>query len=516
MPRRARSAVSLAAMENAEQGQEFQHGAGFEQGEAHGHVRLGKFEAHYEEIFAEVIEDGVITAEERARLDRAADSLGLDKGRLRKLETALQAAYETRFRIKVREVGLPPVDAPELEDAQRISLEPLAPTGDARTKALERRVAFLEARIRELEAALEEAQSHVAVEVDLSGVTGAPPGVTEDHESLERRLRHDPRDASALHGLFQAFTREGQRDRAFAVAQVTSFLGVASPEESALHDGARPQGLLRPTAALTSEAWRRLLAHPDEEVLTGEIFSVIAPAVLLGRVSALRRDKALPHLDPTRREDPVQSTLQAVRGFAWGAAILGMAAPAIFTDPDFEGGAEVVPGVPPATRLGRRALSGRSAAELAFVAGRHLAWYREERFVRLLVPSIADLEDLFLAALHIGNPGIPLTPTMRQRVMPLAQAIEPILEAGQVDRLRGHFLRFVEEGGRANLQRWATGADKTACRAGLLLSGDLKAAKAMLDLEDRAHAEERFNDLLAFTTSERYAKLRKQIGVALN
>ena len=41
----------------------FEHSSSFEPGEASGAVRLGKFEAHYEELFAEVIEDGVITPE---------------------------------------------------------------------------------------------------------------------------------------------------------------------------------------------------------------------------------------------------------------------------------------------------------------------------------------------------------------------------------------------------------------------------------------------------------------------
>ena len=41
----------------------FDVSAGFEQGEVTGNVRLGRFEAQYEELFAEVIEDGVITAE---------------------------------------------------------------------------------------------------------------------------------------------------------------------------------------------------------------------------------------------------------------------------------------------------------------------------------------------------------------------------------------------------------------------------------------------------------------------
>jgi hypothetical protein len=57
--------------------------------------------------------------------------------------------------------------------------------------------------------------------------------------------------------------------------------------------------------------------------------------------------------------------------------------------------------------------------------------------------------------------------------------------------------------------------DCTAARSGLLLSNDLGAARAMIALDDAAGAEEKMDDLLVFVTSERYAKLRKQLGVAV-
>src|SRR5580698_5687912 len=77
--------------------------SGFEAGEVSGNVQLGRLESYYEELFAEVIEDGIITADERARLDRMADSLGLDRSRLRRLEQALEAAYEGQHRVVIRE-----------------------------------------------------------------------------------------------------------------------------------------------------------------------------------------------------------------------------------------------------------------------------------------------------------------------------------------------------------------------------------------------------------------------------
>jgi hypothetical protein len=487
----------------------FEHLPSFEAGEISDTVGLGKLEAMYSELFTDVIDDGVITAEERAQLERTATALGLDRDRLRALESALQAVYELRHRVKIVEID--DAGAP----SQRGSLTPIEPASDARTQALERKVAALQKRIEELEKELAEARANVAVEVDLSGIGPEPAAdVGADAPTLQRRIGHDPRDVETMHALYRVHDRDGARDRAGCVAGALVVLGAANDAERAAYVAHRADGLIRPSRSLAPEAWRRLLFHPDEEVLTGEIFGVIVPAVLLGRVAALRRDKKLPALDPARKQDPAQSTLQGVRCFSWAAQILGMSAPTLYADPDFAGLVEMVPGLPPATRLGLQALSGRSPHELAFVAGRHLAWYRQERFVRLLVPEIQDLEDLFLAALVIGNPGIPLRAETKRRVSALSGAIEPLLDAVQVDRLRGAFLRFVEDGGRTNLQRWAAAADRTAARAGLLLSDDLAASAAMLELEDPATARERVDDLLVFATSDRYAQLRTVIGIA--
>jgi hypothetical protein len=488
----------------------FEHAEGFEQGELAGHVTLGKFEAHYEEIFAEVIEDGVITLEERARLHKAADALGLDRVRLRSLEEALQAAYEARHHVRVREVG--DDDAPPAS----IVLSPQA-ASDPRVAALVLRVRDLEAQVAELTRELSIARSQVAVEVDLSNLA-APAGsaveVQESAEDLARRLRSDPRDVNGLRGLYRIYGRSGDIDRQWLMSHALVYLGAADEAERATYAQHRIDGLIKPASSLSGEGWK-LLFHPDEELLTGQIFSVIAPAVLLGRISTLRREKTLPKLDPARKQDPTVSTLQAVRCFSWAGSILGLGSPPLYADPDFAGTVEMVPGVPPATRLGQASLSGRSPLELAFLAGRHLSFFRQEHFIRLLVSTIPDLEDLFLAALSIANAGIPLSSEVKRRVGPVARAIEPVLEPVAVDRLRGQFLRFLEEGGRTNLQRWATAADRTAARAGFLLANDLGAAHALFTLEDRSTADAKMDDLIVFLTSDRYAKLRQQIGLAL-
>jgi hypothetical protein len=148
------------------------------------------------------------------------------------------------------------------------------------------------------------------------------------------------------------------------------------------------------------------------------------------------------------------------------------------------------------------------------MAGRHLTMYRAEHYVRALFPSVPDLEDLFLAALTLGNPKLPLATDVKQRAVPIAAALEPLLQPAQMDALRAHLLRFVEEGGRTNLQRWGAAVDKTACRAGLLLCGDLITAANVLKAEEGPRGE-LLQDLIAFATSPAHASLREQLGISV-
>jgi hypothetical protein len=386
---------------------------------------------------------------------------------------------------------------------------------EAQVQTLKRRVQVLEARIAELEEELDDLRAQRASNVDLSGVVAGAAADVDDPEELLRRLRPDPRDRELLAALRKAFTKRGEADRAWCAAQALVHLGAADDEARALFEAHRTEGLVRPSAALSPEGWHRLLVHPEQEALVGEIFAAVLGPVLLGRIAALRRDGALPRLDPAQRHDPTTSTVTAVRSFGWAAAILGVQLPPLYADPSAPETARMVPATAPALRLGKQALSGRAPVELAFLAGEHLACFRDDAFMRALFDGIVELEDVFLAALSIGNPAIPLTPAVRARVTPLAQAIEPLLDPVHVDRLRGAFLRFVEEGGRANLQRWASAVDATAARAGLLLANDLGAAEAVLRIEDPSRVEERMNDLLLFAVGDRYAKLRKQIGIAV-
>ena len=477
---------------------------GFDRGKAGGAVELGPLATSYARLFANALEDGVITAREREQLDEAATELGMSRAQLRELERAMVHAYELHHRVKV-------VD--RWEARAPLPPPPVGATA-ASTPALMAQIEELSRRVRQLEAELREARSHVNVEVDLTGIGADEADGEESIDQLRAGIRRDPTNPELFARLYEACGDAGDRDGQYRAAQALVVLGTANAEQARLVEQHQPEGLIVPKRALSTKDWNTALAHPELEVVTGNILSLVTPAALMGRVAGLRREKKLLELPDDDRHDPKQSTVTAVRALGWSASVLGMPAPAIYTDVERELGYAHVPGVPPYSLIGKGALSGCTQAEVAFLAARHMAYYRAEFFVRVLFPDVSELEDVFLAALLIGSPRLPLPTHVKSRVAPISSALEPMLDAERRDNLRQQFQTFVADGGRTNLLRWSESVDKTACRAGLCLSGDLGAATHALAEEEGPEGPLRA-DLLAFAVSERHGQLRRRLGIAI-
>ena len=119
--------------------QAFEHDAGFVPNTELLGIELGPLEMAYQELFADVLADGVITTEERMVLEKAAKRMGLDRERLAKLEQAMLAAFEAHHRVRV------------VQQYERPSEAPPAPTATEGTSVLLNRIHELEARVRRVE-----------------------------------------------------------------------------------------------------------------------------------------------------------------------------------------------------------------------------------------------------------------------------------------------------------------------------------------------------------------------------
>jgi hypothetical protein len=486
--------------------QQFALADGFVAAETSFGLDLGPLGSHYQELFAEALADGVITADERERLEKAADNLGIDRLKLSALEQAMISAHEAHHRVKVVEKW---EDSPASLSPIRVAAE-----GDPEKMMLLKQIERLNARVLELEEELRAARAQQHVEVDVTGLADTSEHLEESVEQLRARARRDPANPRCFESLLAAALRAEDKEGQLWASQALVALGAATAVTRRCYDEYKQGTAPAPRASLRLEQWNESLVHPEQDALTGLILGRITGPVLIGRVTQLQREKK--HVPPPadQKQDLNVTTVMAVRALGWAAAVLGMTAPAVYVQPERDVGYSHQPGVPPHSLVGAQVLRGKTHTEHAFLAARHLVLYRQEYFIKTLYSSVSDLEDLFLAALLLGSPTLPIAEHHKTRVAPISKGLAPLLDAAQLEALRADFKNFVAEGGRTNLLRWSTSVDKTACRAGLLLSGDLPAALSLLQ-EQEGPKGPLAADLLGFAVSERHAALRRHLGVQL-
>jgi tetratricopeptide (TPR) repeat protein len=333
---------------------------------------------------------------------------------------------------------------------------------------------------------------------------------------LQAAAAIEPARIATYHDLFEVFQKLRRPDQAFCAASVTMFLRKADARERFIFEEHKPDGVAKLAYALPPEGWEWLRAH-DRDRHAEAVLAAVTPAAISVRLAELEAEGRLPDLDPAARQDPEKSTVSIVRSFKWASHFLGVSAPAIHLHDDPELSLAAVVAEEPTVFVGGRALRGRSLPELAFLAGRHLAYHVGSHRLLLYYPSIEELTVCFLAAVRIVMPEVPAPPAIRAQVTELTRGItQRISESARVD-LAAAVAEFEKAGSRVHLAEWVGAVEKCATRAGYLLAGDLEVAAAMERTEPRGvlELEARIADLLAFSVSDELHALRASLGIAI-
>ncbi|MDO9019269.1 MAG: hypothetical protein Q8S73_07535 [Deltaproteobacteria bacterium] len=323
----------------------------------------------------------------------------------------------------------------------------------------------------------------------------------------------DMGNSEALHAIYDLYYQSHQHDKAWCVAATTAFLlrDRAREDLRAFFEQYRPRKPLAPTGRLTEEHWVKQLFHPNEDPVVGKIFASILGAVRRAKV------KPLQQFGFTQKElqDPANTTVALVRSLAQSSQALNLPLPSIFLKPQQQGGLGYVPSEPIASFAGAGLLSGLRPEELAFVAAKHMTYYRNEHYIRVLLPTTQELTVMLLAAIKLvkSDQDVPAESAQAAQTLAPLLATDPIA----VEGLRKVVRYFLEQGGASNIKKWYQSVELTAARAGFLMCGDLEIARKMLALEpglpgDLAPAE-KLKDVVQFSMSETYFSLREGLGI---
>jgi hypothetical protein len=328
--------------------------------------------------------------------------------------------------------------------------------------------------------------------------------------------------AAHMKTLRRLFLETRQYDRAWCVSSALVFLRKADPEETQFYEQYRPKGFVRARARLTEELWQKNVYHPDEDRYLSHVFAAVSQAVAAVRAKE-HKDWGLKRKD---RRDIATDQLLFSKVFNYVNQVLGVPQPELYLRPESPGELDLANArekahLIPSFVVGASLLQGRPEKELAYVIGKKLALMRPDHFVRwpTVVPTVAELKVVFLAALRLVNPKLEVRPDVAQPVAQYVDLLKKLVPPQMLEQLGVVVQRFVGAKGEADLHKWSNAVDMTATRAGFLVCNDFDVSARLVQTEPvsvgSVDPKEKIKDLINWSISDEYFGLREHLGLVI-
>ncbi len=330
-------------------------------------------------------------------------------------------------------------------------------------------------------------------------------------------LRQNPYRPESYKLLRKLYTDVKDADAAWCLCQALYVMNLAEPDEERFFKRMRAETAAPAAEALNDEEWLSAVMHADADPLLTSVFALIEPAVIAARGQALEQlgfDSRYA-LDLARHPYPMSQTL------FYAAGVLGMEPPPTFQNTNDPGGLSFLHAYSPGIVLGMAALSADVPPQAAaYIAGRHLTYYRPGMYVRHLVPSGTGLKSWLFAAIKMIAPQFPVAAELEGPVNEALAALEANLQGQARDQLARIVSKLLQSGAALDLKRWVGGVDLTADRAGFLLAHDLETAVEIIKASDESATtvpgQERMKELVLYSVSAPYFGLRKKLRISVD
>ncbi len=340
-------------------------------------------------------------------------------------------------------------------------------------------------------------------------------------EAHRRAIRENPFRVDSYKALRKTHFDLHEYDKAWCLCAALSFLKKADEEEEDFYRKYCTKGIIRAQARLNEELWVRNLFHQNEDLLIGKVFATILPVV--------REFKVQPHrafgLKKKHRHDPLTSSIALAKTFAYVAQVMNLPfLPELYLRPDQATGLCYAITDPPASVAGQLLLSGFTPHDLTYEVARHLTYYRGDHYIRWSEPTKAGLRVLLRAAVNAVMPEYetPHDPSgvLEQTTTTISKKLSPLAQ----EQLTALVKRFVRDRAQPYpmdeaIETWVKAVEMTASRAGFVLCNSLPTAARMAQNQTTLLGDptirEKVEDLVLFSISEEYFRLRQALGIAI-
>ncbi len=334
------------------------------------------------------------------------------------------------------------------------------------------------------------------------------------HQQL---LQKSPYRIESYQALRSLYTDMKRADEAWCVCQALTVLNMAEPDEESFFKKHRSRTPAAAQDFFNEEIWFNHVTHGDQDPLLTGIFAVITPAVVQTRARPLDAFKVTSK-DIVR--DPANDAMAMAQTLHYVAGVTQLQLPDIYYRKSDPGGLSFLYTAPPAVGLGQGAMAGGPSQALAFVAGRHLSYFRGGHYLRHLVPTGSGLRAWLLAAIKTVQPSFPVPADMSGPVTDHHASLKQHLTGQALDELHSLVHKLLAASPSLDMKRWVAAVDLTADRVGFVLANSLEIASAVVKASPDDSAglaqKERLKELYLYSVSEEYLQLRHKLGVAID
>ena len=333
-----------------------------------------------------------------------------------------------------------------------------------------------------------------------------------------RALKADPHDHELYRKVYALLDKVGEVDAAWNAAMVLDCLGEADINEQVVADAHRPNGLLAAKGSVPEDYWGHGLFCPERERELSEVLAAVAEVGVELRASFLRKKKRVPKLEDDKRHDPHTSTTTLAKSLLWTSKLLSVKPPQLYVLDEVPGELSAVPVDSPSALASKSLARGLSLAQLAFLWGRHLTLFRPEHYLAVFYPTVDELGVLLKASLLSGECQSLPAEDVTSEAKKLAKDLRKKLHPGSYERLRAACRSFRPEDLDARVAHWLRTVELAGGRAGLLACGDVAVATELVrrhPVRGQTPEADQVSDIMCFSVSDEYAKLRDRLGVRI-
>jgi tetratricopeptide (TPR) repeat protein len=328
-----------------------------------------------------------------------------------------------------------------------------------------------------------------------------------------------PLEFETYHRMVELYLKMNKRDRARAIARTLKFLKQADEAEIELADsGAATQA----RGTISREVWRTAVYPTGTDGRLCDLFGIVWPVV------AAREGRTLAHhrvRRDSRTEVSIQSPVAMARYLAHACQVLDTPVPDLYVREgelggftvdalaDTEGGPNRT--VYPSVLAGRDAVAETGEAALKFRTGRVIARAKPEHILSAMLTSSIGLRNAAWSAVSATQPGAAIPTDVKSEAAALGEMLSKFLPPSRLDQLK-QIAAKATKSGDIDARAWLTSMAYATTRAGFIICDNLDAAAQILTREgddgSPVPAKDRVKDLVAYSVSEGYMRVRKELN----